>query len=278
MAGMPPAEDLNPQAQQMADESMVRTLAAQAEAIWPQERALFARYDLRDAPSILDAGCGTGEIASRLADLYPRADVLGVDIIDAHLDLARARYAALGGRLRFENRTVYGLGLPDASFDLTVCRHVVHAIPHADRVIAELVRVTRPGGRLHLLAEDYGMLHFSPRGIDPDDFWREGPRVFGEATGTDLHVGRKAFGLLRAAGLRDVTIDHVIVDTQRVPRPTFAAILEAWRDGYVDVAAQHTRFDRAAVASYFDASIAAVRDPERYAVWFVPIAAGTVPA
>ncbi len=33
--------DLNPQAEQMADESMVRTLAAQARAIWPQEALLF---------------------------------------------------------------------------------------------------------------------------------------------------------------------------------------------------------------------------------------------
>ena len=37
----------NPQAAQMADESMVRTLHAQAEVIWPQEQQLFARYGLR---------------------------------------------------------------------------------------------------------------------------------------------------------------------------------------------------------------------------------------
>ena len=38
--------DLNPQGRQMADESMVRNLAAQAEAIRPQEAPLFARYRL----------------------------------------------------------------------------------------------------------------------------------------------------------------------------------------------------------------------------------------
>ena len=40
----------------MADESMVRNLAAQAEAIWPQEQALFARYGL-GAARVLDVGC-----------------------------------------------------------------------------------------------------------------------------------------------------------------------------------------------------------------------------
>src|SRR5262249_30144176 len=99
--------DLNPQAREMGDESMVRTLAAQAAAFWPQERPLFERYALPDGPHILDAGCGTGEIASRLAGIYPRAQVLGVDILSHHLELARHRHAELGDRLRFEARSVY---------------------------------------------------------------------------------------------------------------------------------------------------------------------------
>ncbi|MGH8800518.1 MAG: class I SAM-dependent methyltransferase, partial [Casimicrobiaceae bacterium] len=99
--------DLNPQARQMADESMVRNLAAQARAIWPQEVPLLRRYALPAEARILDAGCGTGEAASRLAELFPRARVLGVDIIDAHLDLARSRYASLAPRLAFEHQSVY---------------------------------------------------------------------------------------------------------------------------------------------------------------------------
>src|SRR5271157_2850292 len=95
---------LNPQGKQMADESMVRNLDAQARAIWPQEGALFRRYALPDEPYILDAGCGTGEISWRLAELFPRARVLGVDIIDDHLKLARSRYQSLAPRLSFEHQ------------------------------------------------------------------------------------------------------------------------------------------------------------------------------
>src|SRR5271165_995907 len=62
--------DLNPQAKQMADESMVRCLDAQARAIWPQEVTLIQRYALPPEATILDAGCGTGEVASRLAQLF----------------------------------------------------------------------------------------------------------------------------------------------------------------------------------------------------------------
>ena len=93
--------DLNPQAKQMADESMVRCLDAQAQAIWPQEIELIRRYTLPTDAQILDAGCGTGEGASRLAELFPGAKVLGVDIIDHHLELARSRYANFSPRLVF---------------------------------------------------------------------------------------------------------------------------------------------------------------------------------
>jgi hypothetical protein len=53
--------DLNPQATQMADESMVRGLDAQARAIWPQELQFMRRYVMPAEARILDAGCGTGE-------------------------------------------------------------------------------------------------------------------------------------------------------------------------------------------------------------------------
>jgi SAM-dependent methyltransferase len=271
------ATDLNPQAQQMADESMVRNLAAQAQAIWPQELGLFRRYGVDGEARILDAGCGTGEISSRLAELFPRSSVVGVDVLEGHLELARARTRQLGPRLRFENRSVYGLGYPDHSFDLTVCRHVLQSIPHPEQVLAELVRVTRPGGRIHLLAEDYGMVHFPRRRLDPDEFWWEVPRRFGEATGTDHFVGRNAHGPLRRLGVQGISLDYVVVDTLRVPRETFAAIWEAWRDGYSEVLARHTRFSREEVVAHFDDMIAAIRDPDAYAAWMVPVIAGVAP-
>ena len=269
--------DLNPQGKQMADESMVRNLAAQASAIWPQEIPLLRRYTLPAEASILDAGCGTGEAASRLAELFPRARVLGVDIIDAHLDLARSRYARLAPRLSFDHQSVYELAAPDASYDLTVCRHVIHAIPHADRVLAELKRVTRRGGWLHLIAEDYGMLHFQHGTPDPQEFWNVAPGAFGTATGTDLFVGRNVFGLLAAMGMADITLDYIIVDTLRVPRQTFAAILGAWRDGYAEAVGELTPISRQATVAYFDRMVANILDSNGYAAWMVPVAAARVP-
>ena len=269
--------DLNPHAKHMADESMVRTLDAQARAIWPQEVELIRRYGLGPEIRILDAGCGTGEASSRLAELFPRAQVLGVDILDAHLATARERYAKLAPRLKFEHQSIYELAAPDGMFDLTVCRHVLHSIPFAGRVIAELVRVTRPGGRLHLIPEDYGMLHFQNGALDPRAFWYEAPARFGEATNTDLFVGRNTYSIFVDLGLTDITVDYIIVDTVRVPREIFARIFEAWRDGYVDSIGQVTRFTREEAVAHFDQMVADMRDPRRYAVWMVPVLAGKKP-
>ncbi|MEA3177529.1 MAG: hypothetical protein QOI59_1052 [Gammaproteobacteria bacterium] len=255
----------------MADESMVRTLAAQASAIWPQERTLIGRYVLPAAPRILDAGCGTGEAASRLADIFPRARVLGVDIVDTSLDLARRRYANLAPRLSFEHRSVFGLELPAQSFDLTVCRHVLQAIPYPDRVLAELVRVTRPGGYVHLIAEDYGMIHFEASEPDPKAFWDVVTESFATATGTDLQIGRHVFGILARLPVSDIRIDYLVVDTLRVPRHTLAAMFESWRDGYAEAVGLMTRLSQESALSYFNHMIEQLRDPTRYAVWLVPV-------
>jgi len=263
--------ELNPQREQMADESMVRTLDAQARAIWPQEVELVRRYGLPSQVKILDAGCGTGEVAARLADLFPAAEVLAVDILDHHLALARERYARLAPRLRFEHQSIFELSAPRDTFDLTVCRHVLHSIPHADRVLKELARVTKPGGRLHVIPEDYGMLHFQTDGLDLRSFWHESPAAFGVKTGTDLYIGRNTYAILADLGFTDIAVDYVIVDTLRVPRETFASIFQAWRDGYVDPISEVTRWSRDEVAAYFDQMIADIKNPRRYAVWMVPV-------
>jgi ubiquinone/menaquinone biosynthesis C-methylase UbiE len=268
--------DLNPQAKQMADESMVRGLDAQARAIWPQEVPLIRRYALPAQACILDAGCGTGEGSSRLAELFPSASVVGIDIIDLHLELARSRYANFAPRLGFERQSVFELKAADGSFDLTVCRHVLHSIPHPDRVIAELVRVTRRGGYLHLIPEDYGMLHFQRGALDPSDFWHQVPPSFEAATGIDLFIGRDIFGILAAMKLEHISVDYIIVDTVRVPRETFAAIIEAWRDGYAEPIAELTSFTLQAAIAYFDQMIANIRDPHGYAAWMVPVVSARV--
>ena len=169
-------QDRNPQAEQMGDESMARNLAHQAEAIWPQEAPLFARYGLSGELRILDLGCGTGEITRRLAALYPQARLVGIDILEGNLALARRDSQTLGSRVQYAQGDAFALDFPDDAFDLVVCRHMSQAVPDFPLVLAEITRVLGPGGWLHLLSEDYGMLHMpvvvrEDGPFDPDVFW-----------------------------------------------------------------------------------------------------------
>lgn len=265
--------NLNPQGEQMADESMVRTLAAQIEAIWPQEKALLNFYRLPRNARVLDVGAGTGEFSARVAELLPDAQVTGVELLSASVELARAKHAALAPRLQFETGDAFRLAQADDSFDLVANRHMLQSVPHVERILAELVRVTRPGGHVHVLAEDYAMLHMMSGPLDPDVFWRKGPVEFSERTGTDSRIGRRAWTLMRAAGLRDVRVDYVVVDTLRVPRRVFADIITAWRDGYVQ-ALSTPEFPPERVREHFDQIIASILNPDHYAVWHVPIVSG----
>jgi SAM-dependent methyltransferase len=203
--------------------------------------------------------------------MFGDARLLGVDLIEEHLERARARCRPFGERTRFERRNIFNLGLPDATFDLVVCRHVLQSVPHPERVIAELARVAKDGGWLHLIAEDYLMINFEPRRLDPDDFWSRGPRRFGEAIGTDLRIGRKTYGILRRLGFADIRIDYVIVDPLRVPRETFAAIWTAWRDGFADAVSKHSPVSRKEFDDHFEDMLATIRDPSGYGVWHVPV-------
>lgn len=102
--------------------------------------------------AILDVGTGTGRWAREMAQTFPQAAVVGLDIHPPPVD--ETSTAQPGTDLRPPNYTfvsgnvLEGLPFADASFDFVHMRMLVSAIPH-DRwpyVAQELVRVTRPGG------------------------------------------------------------------------------------------------------------------------------------
>ncbi len=264
----------NPQAQQMGDAAMIETLACQARAIWPQEVELFRRYRLSGPLRILDLGCGTGEITRRLAEVYPEASILGVDILDSNLRIARLASESVSERVRYETGDAFALGCPDAHYDLVVCRHMSQAVPDFALVMDEITRVLKPNAWLHLLSEDYAMLRMPHTDRDPDRFWIDGPLVFLQGIHCDGRIGRHSPPLFEQRGYTEITVDYVIVDTLRVPRDIFAGILRAWRDGYAQPLSQATGRTLADVRADFDSMIVNVEKPPNYAVWHVPVVAG----
>ena len=110
--------------------------------------ALVGTLGLKKGLKVLDLGCGDGTTALPAAKLG--ADVLGIDIA-ANLVAAGNRRAQEAGlsNIRFQEGDATNLaGLPDKTFDLVISIFGAMFAPKPFDVAKEMVRVTRPGGRI----------------------------------------------------------------------------------------------------------------------------------
>lgn len=92
---------------------------------------------------VLDVGTGAGALALALAPHV--AEVVGVDVEPELLARARERAPA---NATFEEADAASLPFPDASFDLVGTQKTLHHVHRPELAVAELARVTRPGGRI----------------------------------------------------------------------------------------------------------------------------------
>jgi ubiquinone/menaquinone biosynthesis C-methylase UbiE len=120
----------------------------------PSHRALINRIRDRfgDRPlRILDVGCGTGLLASRIRNALPSAKVCGVDLVAGMLAKGTERWRMHAGHVLPIQGDSERLPFAPGSFDLVTCANSFHHYPHQDRAVAEMHRVLRPGGRLMLI-------------------------------------------------------------------------------------------------------------------------------
>lgn len=116
----------------------------QATTYRPVHDAVLTRLEDCELNAVLDLGCGTGQLTSRLRERFPDATVLGADLSDGMLDRARDR----DDTSLLVRADAQQLPLPDASFDAVVCTESFHWYHDQEAAIVELARLLRPGGRL----------------------------------------------------------------------------------------------------------------------------------
>ena len=116
-------------------------------------RHLIETAQLRPGEVVLDVGCGSGVVDRWLAHQTDRANrIVGVDINGYLLGEAAAlvRKEGLEEVIELHEGNAEALPFSDASFDVTMS-HTVLEEGDADRMLAELVRVTKPGGRVVIM-------------------------------------------------------------------------------------------------------------------------------
>ena len=112
----------------------------------PGAAELIDRLGIRAGERVLDVACGSGNLAVPAA--RAGAVVTGVDIAPNLVAIARKRAIAEGLEIRFEEGDAEGLPYPTGSFDTVVTMFGAMFAPRPERAAAELIRVTRPGGRI----------------------------------------------------------------------------------------------------------------------------------
>ena len=123
-------------------DAMNRVMTAGLDQRW---RRITAEAVVRRGDRVLDACCGTGDLA--VADRAAGGEVTGLDFSERMLERARRKAPAL----EWVRGDLLTLPFADASFDAATVGFGVRNVEDLDRALAELRRVLRPGGRLGIL-------------------------------------------------------------------------------------------------------------------------------
>jgi phosphatidylethanolamine/phosphatidyl-N-methylethanolamine N-methyltransferase len=113
-------------------------------ALGPGRRFAVSRLTPRAGERVLEVGVGTG----LSLPLYPKGcEVVGIDISDPMLEHARTRLSGLDhATVRLERMDARAIAYDDGHFDKVLAPYVISVVPDPDKVMAEIVRVCRPGG------------------------------------------------------------------------------------------------------------------------------------
>jgi phosphatidylethanolamine/phosphatidyl-N-methylethanolamine N-methyltransferase len=117
---------------------------------------------------VLEVGIGTG----LSVDAYPRhADVIGIDLSQDMLDHAAQKMDPLRhGHIRLQQGDALNLAFPDESFDYVTAFHVITVVPDPKRMLDEMVRVCRPGGKIVIInhfSSERALIRFVVDRVDP---------------------------------------------------------------------------------------------------------------
>jgi SAM-dependent methyltransferase len=182
-------------------------LQRQSDELRPQSIVLLRRIGLQPGQSAIDLGCGPSGILDLLSDaVSPGGRVVGLDADPAHTAMAcqYVREHKLAG-VEVVTADARHTGLPSDSFDLVHGRTLLVTIPEPAEVVAEMVRLAKPGGRVASQEPDaeYSLCYPS---IPAWDRLHELFRAGFSRSGADLFIGRRLTEVYRNAGLEEIEV------------------------------------------------------------------------
>lgn len=147
------------------DERMARLIEAIYETHDSEQRRQTLLHALAPQPGerVLDIGAGPGFVANAIAAVVgPTGSVLGIDISEPMVQLARKRCAAKSW-VELKSGNANQLPVPDSAFDIAISVQVYEYLADVMPALTEMYRILRPGGRGAIISSDWNSLVWNAR-------------------------------------------------------------------------------------------------------------------
>lgn len=143
-----------------------------------------------------------------------------------------------------------------------------------EKILPQLVRVLKKGGILHLIGEDYGMIHIYPNEVNGEK-WTQTMLDYYNKLGYDGRIGRKLFSLLHSEpftkSLCSQKVDYICVDSCRYSRRPLEDLIITWKNKFGRVIPKITNVNEKTFLSWYDDILKAIKSKEGYFVWNIPV-------
>jgi ubiquinone/menaquinone biosynthesis C-methylase UbiE len=163
---------------------------------------------------LAEFGCGSGKMGLQFMPLLARGSTYtGIDQSSQLVSAGRKAWANTPWRAEFHEGSIYETPFADDSFDVTMTHTVLMHVPYPERVLQEMIRVTRPNG-LVIACEANRNAHTAMLHIAEVNHQEEAPlelfqtinREILKRTGVDHNIGAKLPVLMHNAGLKQIQI------------------------------------------------------------------------
>jgi SAM-dependent methyltransferase len=149
---------------------------------------------------VLEVGSGLGLLAAEVG-----AAARGVHVTGLEKSSEQIAAAVPSEAVTYLKGDARQLDLPDRQFDLVYARFLLEHVSEPERVLREMRRVVRPGGRVVVCENDISLIRWDPPCPTFEEVWLAFQRHQRELGGDGL-VGRRLYRLFRGAGLRQIEL------------------------------------------------------------------------
>lgn len=220
-------------------------LRQQAQAVRALEAGILRSAGIRPDHDVLELGCGPGFVSDLLAELVPDGSLHAVEpspVLLAQVE-GNVRKKPAGGLYPHK---AFGDALPLAAgcIDFSYARFVLQHVPRPETVVAEIHRVTRPGGRFCAVDSDDGLVILHPAQPTVDHVLKTAQAIQTEKGG-DRFIGRKLQQMMAGAGFIDVKSRILALTSTELPFSVLFNILLGYKTSLLGAAVDtQALFDR----------------------------------